>query len=313
MEFLASFTIIAPLFAVIALGYGAAAGRFIRHDGLQTLNLFVFQFALPPFLFRAIARADLPDSPPFALWLSYYGAILAVWIITFFLFTLAGRPAREKIIFAFGGGFSNTVLIGFPVIILVLGEAAALPLILIFSIHGITLFTIAIMALENIGRARGPWLRGAREGASAVMANPIIIALLLGLSVNLAGLSLPVVLDRFCQIMGQAGIPSALFLTGASLAGYRLQGALGAASLISVLKLAVHPALVYLLGYYVFALPPLFLASAVLLAGIPCGVFTFVLASRYNAAPQAASSAIILSTLAALFSLPLVISLLPDF
>src|SRR3546814_7862689 len=74
--------------------------------------------------------------------------------------------------------------------------------------------------------------------------NPIIIALAAGVLYNLSGLPLPSVADTLTETLGRAALPCAVFAMGASLAGYRLAGSLGEASIGVILKLLLHPVLV---------------------------------------------------------------------
>ncbi|HCD16278.1 MAG TPA: hypothetical protein DEQ83_01415, partial [Rhodobiaceae bacterium] len=61
----------------------------------------------------------------------------------------------------------------------------------------------------------------------------------------------------------------------------------------------------YLVASYVFALPPLWVATITLLAAMPTGVLTSILAEQYRAAPGAASSSIMVSSLAGMVTLSL--------
>jgi len=61
------FGIILPVFGTLGLGYAAARFGVFDEAANRGLSLFVFNFALPLMLFRAIARADLPDALPWAI------------------------------------------------------------------------------------------------------------------------------------------------------------------------------------------------------------------------------------------------------
>ena len=63
------------------------------------------------------------------------------------------RSAFGGIIIGLGASFSNTVLLGIPLIPRALGEDALFPLLLLISVHGITIFTAVTVAIE-IARGR---------------------------------------------------------------------------------------------------------------------------------------------------------------
>jgi predicted permease len=71
--------------------------------------------------------------------------------------------------------------------------------------------------------------------------------------------------------------------------------------------------MVFALAQYVFALPPLWVATITLLAAMPSGVFTSVFAIRYETAQQEASSTIVLSTVLGAFSVSVWLLVFSEF
>jgi malonate transporter len=67
-------------------------------------------------------------------------------------------------------------------------------------------------------------------------------------------------------------------------------------ALITVLKLGLHPLIVFLLAARVFSMPPAWVGVAVLFAACPYGVSAYLFAERYGEGVALASSAIALST-----------------
>ena len=102
-------------------------------------------------------------------------------------------------------------------------------------------------------------------------------------------------------------MPCALFSVGASLRAYRLKGALPPAALMVALKLVAHPLIVWALVSFVFAVPPLWAKVAVLLAALPVGVNVYLFAVRYDAGQAESASAILLSSVLSVATLPLVL------
>jgi malonate transporter len=64
------------VFALIAIGYGAAAFRVLKSETGDGLSDFVFTIAVPLFLFRTIVTATFEHGAPWALWLTYFTAML---------------------------------------------------------------------------------------------------------------------------------------------------------------------------------------------------------------------------------------------
>lgn len=103
-------------------------------------------------------------------------------------------------------------------------------------------------------------------------------------------------------MVARAALPAALFALGGTLTRYSLRASLGEAGMISVLKLIIHPAIAYVLCTAVFDLPIAFTRSAVITAAMAPGVNAYVFANMYNRAKGAAASAVLLGTMASIFS-----------
>lgn len=310
-------TLVLPIFGIIAFGYAGARSKLMSHAAVDGLDTYVFTFAMPALLFRNLAHTEFPSALPWGLWISYYGAMLAVWAAgsLIALFVLR-RSAPDAVMLGFGCGQGNTIMLGLPIILTGFGPEAGTPVFLVLAFHGIILFTIATFLLE-LTRARDgetkPSLAAiAREGLMGTVRNPVIIGLGAGVIYGQIGVPLPEVVDISLDMVARSAIPCALFVLGAMLTRYSLRRSVGAASVTTIFKLVVHPALVFVLTQYVFGLEPLWVTAATLLAGMPTGVYSSILANRYRAAPGAASSTVVLSTGVSLVTLTILLGYFLD-
>jgi len=151
---------------------------------------------------------------------------------------------------------------------------------------------------------------GPKEGIDslilrATMFNPIVGAITLGAALAGTGLALPEAITRFLGFLGGAAGPAALFALGGALALQRLDHRTAvAACLITVVKLAVYPLLVWLILGRVMQLDAFWVNVGVLIASLPSAGNIYVLAQRYDADPKRVSAAILLSTLVSVVSFP---------
>jgi predicted permease len=102
------------------------------------------------------------------------------------------------------------------------------------------------------------------------------------------------------DLLGSAAVPCALISMGIALHRYGLQTGWKLPTLISILKLVIHPLVVLLLATRVFDMPPVWAGVAVLFASCPSGINAYLFAERYNEGVALASSAVTLSTALAL-------------
>ena len=294
-----SIGVIFPVIAVILVGYGAAQRGFFSAENVDTLNKFVFALAAPALLFRNVALTEFPTVIPWGLWGSYYGAMLATMAISMAVARLAlsKQTPSERVIFGFGSSFSNTVMLGIPIILTAFGPAAGLPLFLVLAFHGLLIFTVALIGLELTANPSLSVRGFLPKLARAMSGQQVILGLLGGVIWNFTGLGLAPPVDRFLDLLGGAAIPVALVAVGGKLAHIAWHDSLGSAVFISIFKLGVHPLLVFCAAHYLFALEPVFTATITLLAAMPTGVFTAVFATEYKTAEADASSTIVVSTL----------------
>ena len=194
------------------------------------------------------------------------------------------------------GTYGNILLLGIPLVLTAFGERATVPQMLIMTLHPVVLITLCSLFAEierGGGKGGGAIVLAALVG---LVANPIIIAMAAGLGAGLAGLAIPPVIDKILTLLGQGAAPVALFALGASLAGFKLAADLVQVAALTLLKIAVLPALVFVSAEYVFGLAPLWVAVATLSAAMPAGVNAFVFAERYGVGQARAAATVLVST-----------------
>ncbi len=299
---------VAPVFTLMLLGAGAVKMKILEEAGVRGLVLYVFNFAIPFLLFRSLATTQLPDDIEWSFLVSIFGGAYTCYLLALVLGRrLFHRPLDHAAIFGMSAGFSNTVLMGIPIILTAYGEAATLPVFLIIAFHGPTLMPLTTTLIQ-VGRgAHLSVTNQLRTVLVDLVKNPIIMGLFLGLAANWWGFVLPGVLDRTVDLVGASAIPCALFAMGASLACYPLVGDVAPAVLLSALKLVLHPLLVWILAVPVFRLDGIWVPVAVTMAAMPTGINAYLFGARYEAAPGVAARTVLLTSLFSVGTISLVL------
>lgn len=296
---MAILSLIAPVFGVLLLGFIAARRGWFDSAANNGLSLFVFNFAIPPLLFRNMALADLPATWPLAYLFSYFGVAFLMYGLGYWgTRQWFNRDHNGASICAFSVSYGNTVLLGIPLTLLAFGKQAAVPLFLLLTFHSPLLMGTITLSLQS---------KNIAHSLLGIVKNPIVAALLLGFTWNSLALPLPDPVNELLKLLGQAAAPCALFATGAALSQYRIAGNLGESLYLLGLKNILQPILVWVLASQVFHLPDLWTAVSVLIAALPTGVNAYLFAQRYNIGIATATTTIFLSTTLALFTLPLVL------
>ncbi|GBE43446.1 membrane transport protein [bacterium BMS3Bbin10] len=305
--------IVAPVFGLIALGYGLARFGVLSEDAGKGLAEFVFSVAIPALLFRMMVTAQTPEgASPFALWGSYYAAAAVIWVLAALAAKyLLKRTARDGASLSMGSTFGNIVMLGIPLALDRFGAQAAAPLAVVISISSPLFWFAATLHVEMASESEHVTLR-AQVGALIVslVKNPLIMGLVAGLAWRWTGLGLHPIPDKMISLLSQAAIPSALVALGLGLTAFRVRGQMGSVLVICLLSLVAFPALVWLLAFHVFALPPVWAGVAVLLSACPPGANAYLFASRYDAAPGSISAAVAFGTVLSVLSVTVILVLL---
>lgn len=303
LSYFSTFFALAPIFALVLLGFFSARTGLISHEASAGLSEFVNRLAIPALLFRTVIEAKTPDVNPFPYWGSYFIALALVWIIADLLAHRAGRGGREAAVIGFSSAQSNTVMVGLPIILSTLGEAGKLPVVMLLAVNlPVTMSAVTLL----IARGEGGGLRALFMG---LITNPIILAVLAGVAFRYSGLTMPKTATSILRMLGDTTAPCALVAMGMSMVSISFGGAKLMILMVSVLKLLVHPALAYVLAVYVFKLPPVYAASAVMFAACPSGIQAYLVAERFKSGAVIASGAIALSTLAAAITMTVAVTL----
>ena len=300
--------ILAPVIAVIALGYGLARAGVITPAGETGISNLVFFATTPALLFRAMATTALPTVPDLQVMAAYFGPCLLLygcWAAGRRILVGGGLAAAG--IAAMGASFGNTVLLGIPIVDRAYGPAGLRLLVLIVSIHSALLFSFTTL-LAEAGRGRADAAATLAATARMMARNPIVLAIAAGIACAAIGVRLPGPLDAALALLGAATTPAALIAVGAGLAVFRLGDSLAESAAITAAKMIALPLAVWLAATRLLGLEPLAVAVATVAAAMPTGTNVYIIARRYDVGVSNAAGAILLSTLLAGLTVPLVIA-----
>lgn len=304
--------IVLPVFILIAIGYGLGRSPLLGGDaGIQALTNFVFYAAIPALLFRLFARGLPEGDADWNIVLAYYTAAFAHFGLTMLIGrTLFGHRGATLGLMGMSAGFSNTVLLGLPLVLTAFGEPGMVPLMMIVSFHAMLLIPLPTLVVEIMRGApgQGP-VRILLSSVKSLLRHPVILGLAAGLVFGQTGWVLPGILERVIDMLSQAATPAALCALGASLTRFRIAGDLRESLVLVALKLAVLPAMVWLLASFVFGADDLSIAVATVTAAMPAGVNAFLLARYYGTYTQRSASAILIGTGLSVVSVSILISL----
>ena len=222
---------------------------------------------------------------------------IAAFLISILVCRFLPSTQEEKGVFQFMLVFPNTMFMGIPVALAVLGPGSLFYVILFNVPFYFLVFTLGVWLL-----ARG--LPGKLD--PKVLLSPGLVASFVGLGLFLAGYLLPAPVETGLELIGSATTPLAMLVVGALLATLPLQRLAGdwRVYLVTALRLVVFPVMAFLV-LSLFITDKLLLGVAVLLIAMPVAANSVLLSEEYGVDSTLASQGVFISTLLCLATIPI--------
>jgi hypothetical protein len=291
-----------PLFALIVGGY-----LLRRHDfpgeafwpAAERLNYFIL---FPALLFSSLATAPLDNPALPRLALAVLLGLGGGWLALLLVRRRRGWPAARFGAFTQGILRFNTYL----------GLAA------IGSLHGqpgLVLAALLLALMVPAVNVLSVWSLSADRAVSLsglllpILKNPLILACLAGMAINLLGIGLPGGSDRLLGLLAAASLPLGLLCVGAALRPQELRGEKPALAWNCTLRLLAMPLLAYAVAKALH-LPALESSVLVLFFALPTAPTAYVLTRQLGGDGHLMARLNTQQTQLAALSLPLVLILL---
>jgi predicted permease len=297
-----------PLILVALLGFVCAKSQWLNRAQIDAISKFTFYLSIPAFLFYQMAQANFSEQISLELFAAFYLPVLCcyclAWLSHYFLIERKKTSSMtSSAVFSLGSSYSNTVIIGLPILLTLFGEKVIGIIFLIITFHSALLFTLTSAISSFSAKGRNSF--NSKEIIKQNLKNPLVVSISAGLVVNLIGIELPTILADSLQLMGKPAITLALFILGASLAYYHVRDKLFSITIASFIKLALLPALVLITSQSIFQLPALSVTVLVILSACPTGVNAYLIAKAHQQEQQTVAGTVVVTTLLSMLTIPL--------
>lgn len=302
-----------PVVLLMAVGFVAGRAGLVRGESVRDLSNLVFLVLTQALLFRTMANSDIAqlDFRPVMQYFLVAGGLF------FGMLALYGGNSRASVL-ALAGIFSNTLMIGVPLVGLAYGEAGQVLLFALISLHALILLSMATLVLElqvaheqaQQGAPRRAIWRTVASAMKNAIVHPVPLPILVGMVYSFTGWGLHPVIDKPLQLLGNAFGPIALVLVGVTLSQTAVGRQWKTALQLSLVKTVLHPVLMAVVGW-MMGLRGLALGVMVTAAALPIGANVFLFSQRYRKEEQAITAAVAISTVTATLSITAVLAWLP--
>lgn len=288
-----------PFFGLIFLGFIAGKLKKIPESGLAWMNFFIVYIALPAMFFRLLSETPIEELTNLSFISATTFATYTMFAVAFCIGVLATRGSiPESTILGIAGAYSNVGYMGPGLTLAVLGPEATVPTALILCFDNTLLFILAPLMMAIGGTESEPIGRTLLRILWRVFSHPFILATIAGVGAAALEVRPPQAVDKMLEYLGGAAAPCALFAMGVSVALRPVGRVPMELPAVLVVKLLVHPVLIYLLLLWIGGFDPIWVATAVLMACLPPATNVFVIAQQYGVYVQRAASFVMIGTVA---------------
>ena len=300
---------VVPLFAIIALG-SLCAGLRVFPDikaAIGVLNRFALYVGFPLLVVSGLIADDLvlPEGPGFY---TVHVVSAAIMVIGMIALTRARPIRRDAGALTMGSIFGNIAYLGIPFCGAAYGAAAIGVASLSAALHiaiGMVVGPILLASMGSSGKV------DSRKIAKQVASQPLVWSPVIGALLRMAPESVQDAVDTLAAPVGAAAGPVALFMLGLYLWLERRHLAKLdlSTTALTVAKLALYPLVAWGMLEAAKTLGQSFTSMeervVITVAAMPVAITTFSIAEEFNKGQRVVARGIVLSTVIALATLPL--------
>lgn len=295
---------VVPVFLLIALGYGLRKSGFLIDEAWRPIEKLSINLLYPAFLIPAIWNANLLGGSATVAGASAVGATLLVAGATLLakpLIKLDG-PSYTSV---FQGVIRWNSFVFIPVIQSVYGaEGTAMAAVAIAFIIPVSNIT-CVMVLARWGSIhREPSVLGM---AKAMIANPILVACMIGLGLNL--LRVPPIpgVSQVLDMTGAAALPLGLIVAGAGLSFAEVKRRRVTIAGITLVKLGLMPPLMWLIAWAMGG-DQMAQGIALICGSAPGSAASYILARQMGGDAPLMAGVVALTTVVSAITIPILLA-----
>ncbi|WP_117232631.1 AEC family transporter [Vibrio maerlii] len=210
--------VLLPLIFIVVAGiFTTKIGLFSQHF-VADVSKFVLYVSLPAVIISSLASIELSQiiNANFVVVYALAGLSVKLLAITFSRIVMKSTWT-ESFINGLGSGMPNSAFIGFPVVLSLYDGQYIEAFLMCVLVENIVFIPLSLVLLE-FSQGRASTLKDQLlKVAGRIGRNPIILAIVFALSLNITGIALPRFMTEGVSIFAKTSVALALFAIGGSL------------------------------------------------------------------------------------------------
>ncbi len=286
------FSALIPVFGLILIGYFFKRIKFPSHEFWPQADKLTYYILMPALLIYELSNASLNSKNSFSFVMAALLAIFFTMIILIIINKIKPTNASSFTSVIQGGiRFNTYVFLALSGAIFGKEGLVLSAIILTFTIPFINVLCITIFALY-VSNDKLNFLYLIKS----IITNPLIVACVIGGTINFIGIEFPVVINNTLAILSKAALPMGLLSVGFGLVIKEISSFKSELIISSFAKHLIMPILIFVFAKY-FELDNMMISILVLFAVLPTAPSSFILARQLGGNIGLMSSIITIQTL----------------
>jgi hypothetical protein len=286
--FLRLFSIVSPILICAAIGYAWA--RLGRPFDTRFVTRLIMNVGAPFLIISSLTKTQVNGTALAEVGLAVVSVLVLTSVtamVLLRLFRMEIRSYHNALV------FPNTGNMGLPLCLFAFGAEGLSLALVVFVLVSTAHFTAGIAVLSG------------RSDVRLFVTSPIVWSTVAGLVLLWTGWELPAFARNSLDIMAGLTIPLMLLALGVSIANIKIS-AFSRSLVIALMRLGIGLG-AGVLAAAVFGLTGPARGVVILDAAMPVAVFNYLLAERFDRAPDEVAGAVVVSTLVSFVTLPVLL------
>ena len=286
------------MFILMCIGFVFYKVKFISNQGSKDIGKILLYLVIPVVIVKNFMIERSAENVS-ALIHSVIISLVAMGIAILVSYVFFGKKDGVA---NFSSSFSNAGFICIPLISATLGEGAVFYISMMIVLINALQWTYGVFVMSGDKSVMKP---------KAIITNPIVIAVLIGIILFISGIQLPVLVTDVFDLVSGLNTPLAMIVSGVYLAQCDLRAMLAKKNIyvVSLVRLVVIP-LITLLAFVLLPIGNETIRMAVLIAAAcPVGSNVAIFAEAYHSDYRSAVEQVCMTTILCLLTLPLIVAI----
>ncbi|WP_080848518.1 AEC family transporter [Cytobacillus gottheilii] len=291
--------IMLPVLLIFATGYLSQKKFGFDIKSISRMALYIMS---PALAFRTFYANEITIDYYYILLFSFgLNIILALIVGAVSYFTKATRQQMSAMML--GGIFMNQGNYGAPIVLFALGAAGFDYAVIMMVFQSFLMNTVGLF-FASLGGEEGA---SVKESLRRMVRMPVLHGAILGVLLQLTGVSIPVNFMDAISLVADASIPTVMLILGMQLAVIsRKRVAYRFVSIVTVIRMVVSPIIAIIVVHFM-PIPELLKHVFIIQAAMPSAANTTMLAVQFNTEPDLVSFTTFITTILSIITIPLIL------